>query len=116
MDDMLSGEYESPIRIIASQVEMKMENDVLQAIQRYDIQVDKDELIKALNYDRQQYEKGYRDGQANPPQAEWVDEFECYESLYHKCSHCHFSILRAAHESFCSHCGYKMSNVANDRI
>lgn len=112
----LSGEYESPIRIIASQVEMKMENDVLQAIQRYDIQVDKDELIKALNYDRQQYEKGYQDGQANPPQAEWVDEFECYGALFHKCSHCHFTILRSAHESFCSHCGYKMSNVADDRI
>lgn len=58
----LSGEYESPITMIASQIEMKMENDVLQAIQRYGIQVDKDELIKALNYDRQQYDVGYKDG------------------------------------------------------
>lgn len=111
----MSG-YESPIRMIVGEMETKMEADTMSVIQRYGIDVDKEELIKALNYDREQYEKGYRDGQANPPQAEWVDDFECYGSLYHKCSHCHFSILRAAHESFCSHCGYKMSNVEADRI
>ena len=59
----MSG-YESPITMIASQVETKIENDVMTAVQHYDIQVDKEELIKALNYDRQQYEKGYRDAQS----------------------------------------------------
>ena len=53
--------YESPIRMIASEIETKMENDTLTAIQRYGIDVDKEELIKALNYDRGQYEKGYAD-------------------------------------------------------
>ena len=54
--------YDSPITLIATEVQMKMENDTLQAVQRYGIDVDKDELMKALNYDRGQYDKGYRDG------------------------------------------------------
>ena len=54
--------YESPIRMIVGEMETKMENDTLTAIQRYGIDVDKEELIKALNYDRGQYDKGYRDG------------------------------------------------------
>lgn len=61
MDDILSGEYETPVKLIVSQFETKIENDVMSVIQNYGIQVDKDELIKALNYDRQQYEKGYAD-------------------------------------------------------
>ena len=53
-EEDLFGEYQSPITMIASQVETKIENDVMSVIQNYDIQVDKDELIKALNYDREQ--------------------------------------------------------------
>lgn len=56
--------YESPVKLIASQFETKIENDVMSVIQNYDIQVDKNELIKALNYDRQQYEKGVADTQS----------------------------------------------------
>ena len=54
--------YDSPITMIASQIETKMEADTMSVIQHYGIDVNKDELIKALNYDRGQYEKGYRDG------------------------------------------------------
>lgn len=54
--------YESPIRMIVSEMETQMEKDTLTAIQRYGIDVDKEELIKALNYDRRQYEKGYAYG------------------------------------------------------
>ena len=56
----MSG-YDSPIRMIAGEIETKMENDTLMAIHRYGIDVDKEELIKALAYDRGQYEKGYAD-------------------------------------------------------
>lgn len=56
----MSG-YESPIRMIVGEMKTKMDNDTLTAIQRYGIDVDKEELIKALNYDRGQYEKGYAD-------------------------------------------------------
>ena len=56
----ISG-YDSPITMIVSQMEAKMEADTMSVIQRYGIDVNKDELIKALNYDRGQYEKGYAD-------------------------------------------------------
>ena len=54
--------YNSPINIIYGQMQKQMEGDVLRAVQQYDINVDKDELIRALAYDRGQYEKGFRDG------------------------------------------------------
>ena len=54
--------YQSPIEIITRQMRTQFEDNVFKAIQDYGIAVDKDELIKALQYDREQYEKGYRDG------------------------------------------------------
>ena len=58
--------YESPIKMIqdemSRQIRMDMENNVMKAVMRYDIEVDKEELLQALKYDRQQYEKGYSDG------------------------------------------------------
>lgn len=58
--------YESPIEIFLSEIETNIkqeeENAVLEAIVSIDVNVDKEELIKALQYDREQYEKGYKDG------------------------------------------------------
>ena len=39
-----------------------IENEVYSLIKRYNIDVDKDELIRALDYDRKQYDIGYADG------------------------------------------------------
>lgn len=64
-DKMVMGDmfgYDSPIRTIASQIELTMEGEILKACQRVGVNVDKDELVKALQYDRKQYEKGYKDG------------------------------------------------------
>lgn len=57
----MSG-YDSPITLIVSQMQTKMEADTMSVIQHYGIDVNKEELIKALNYDREQYAKGYQDG------------------------------------------------------
>ena len=54
--------YESPINIIISKMCTKIESDCLQSVQSYGFDVDKEELAKALNYDRKQYEKGHTDG------------------------------------------------------
>lgn len=58
--------YKSPIEVYMTQIqyerEKTIEGEVFNAIQKLDIAVAKDELIKALNYDRQQYDKGYEDG------------------------------------------------------
>lgn len=58
--------YESPIEKIYGEIKTQMiqedENMIMKAVRNVNINVDKDELIKALNYDRNQYAKGYEDG------------------------------------------------------
>ena len=55
--------YESMIKMIAGQIQSEIENDLMVKVsQTVGYEVDKDELIKALQYDRKQYEKGYNDG------------------------------------------------------
>ena len=58
--------YESPINLMVGDIEMQMvqkqEQTIFNAIRKCSVDVDKDELVKALNYDRNQYSKGYKDG------------------------------------------------------
>ena len=62
--------YNSPITIISQMVDehikeiQKQEETAVMAeiTKKIGVDVDKDELIRALNYDRHQYEKGYLDG------------------------------------------------------
>ena len=56
--------YSSPIQLILSDIQMKLEDNVCEAVQNVGVKVDKDELIKALQYDREQYDKGFVDGYA----------------------------------------------------
>ena len=56
--------WESPIKVyedVAREIVLEKENHIMQTIRQY-VEVDKDELIRALNYDRNQYEKGFEDG------------------------------------------------------
>ena len=59
--------YESPvtfqIRKIAEQIEEQRENEITATIsEQMAVNIDKDELKRALAYDRDQYRKGYEDG------------------------------------------------------
>ena len=59
--------YESPFTVfrtepIYRQINDEFENAVMECVWSENISVDKGELIKALQYDRGQYEKGYADG------------------------------------------------------
>ena len=54
--------YESPIEIIQTQMQMQLDGEILKAVQGVGIDVNKEELLKALAYDREQYSKGYKDG------------------------------------------------------
>lgn len=56
--------YESPIKLITTQINMKLEGEILKAVHKVGVIVDKEELIKALAYDRAQYEKGWADRDA----------------------------------------------------
>ena len=60
--------YKSPVELYVenavSNIVKKQNDEVLEVIQNIGIHVDKDELIKALQYDRNQYDKGYSDAMA----------------------------------------------------
>ena len=58
--------YKPPIELFYSDVMIKSlaesaEQTIIQAIQKVGVNVDKDELISALRYDRDQYERGAYD-------------------------------------------------------
>lgn len=53
--------YKSPIEVFIQEAKLNYENSIYNAIQEYGIKVDKEELIKALSYDREQYIAGYND-------------------------------------------------------
>lgn len=60
--------YESPINIftvadrIVEDIQKSQEEYVMSYVKELGITADKEELVRALKYDRNQYEKGYLDG------------------------------------------------------
>lgn len=54
--------WESPVNIIKTQMSMEIEGEIMRAVQKVGVIVDKEELIKALRYDRGQYNKGFENG------------------------------------------------------
>lgn len=57
--------YESPIEVVfsdlVSDAVKKADEYIVANVQQVGVKVDKDELIKALRFDRGQYEKGWND-------------------------------------------------------
>ena len=53
--------YNVPIELFQEDMIVKLEGTILKAVANVGVNVNKEELIKALNYDRKQYEKGYKD-------------------------------------------------------
>lgn len=53
--------YESPINQILGEMRMEMEGECMKVVQQCGFDVNKEELTKALAYDRKQYEKGFVD-------------------------------------------------------
>ena len=70
--------YESPITQILGEQQITYENECIKVVQSYGFDVDKKELEKALMYDRNQYEKGHKDG--------YEDAIEKYMSVL--CDRC----------------------------
>ena len=61
--------YKTPVEIIYERVDRVvkdaqeiLDDHIMKEILRVGVVVDKDELIRAMHYDRRQYEKGYQDG------------------------------------------------------
>lgn len=67
--------YESPIMVnvtdpIFESINKAQDEYVIRACQKIRADINQEELIKALQYDRSQYEKGYADGLAYKPPVE----------------------------------------------
>lgn len=93
--------YKPPVEIwcndfmdkIVTEIQENNEMKIMAVINQH-VSVDKEELIKALNYDRHQYEKGYADAKAEyqRPQGEWYyGEDECGQDGWF-CSECGFFV------------------------
>lgn len=54
--------YKSPIEVIFDKQNTIIEDEIMKAVTKVGIIVDKDELLKALNNDRDQYNKGFEAG------------------------------------------------------
>lgn len=54
--------YESPIKIFLSEMHAEQEGMIMRAVQKMHVEVNKEDLLAALAYDRQQYYRGYEDG------------------------------------------------------
>jgi len=81
---MMKMSYKSPIEIatdLSNAFMLEIENEVVKAVYNVGVKVDKDELIRALTYDRKQYEAGFADGVAVKPSPKdfipikWIEEY-----------------------------------------
>ena len=79
--------YESPIKLIETMTEnivdetnKAVDEYIYKSILNVGVDVDRNELIRALRYDREQYEKGYRDGQR--------DIVRCGDCKWYKTENC----------------------------
>ena len=106
--------YKSPIELIYKDAQYRMEKGIFYAIQKVDINVDRDELLKALAYDRGQYEKGYEDAKAERKRGEWIGKpIAGYCTV--RCSVCK-DVFRENNGrwNFCPTCGAEMREEEAD--
>ena len=82
--------YKSPIDItyqnfgdLVLQISKNTDEAIYKAVCNYAIEVDREELLKALRYDRDQYERGYNDGYKA---ALYAAEIKIREELFTKIS------------------------------
>lgn len=111
--------YESPIKLneigthISERI-TKAKDEYIFAQVNMAVDVDKEELIKALSYDRNQYQKGYADGCADAKAerkiGRWVRcDTDGFRNMC-KCSECgaRIDIQEEFRSFFCYHCGADM--------
>lgn len=97
--------YKSPIDVfitdIQHQIVKQRDDEIYQAVASVGINVDKEELLRALQYDRNQYEKGYWDGVADA-KAELVRCKDCKHLGRPSCAFDTYCI-ECTEDTFCSY-------------
>lgn len=103
--------YESPINLITDRVMKdfvkKQDAYILQEVVRLGVDIDKEELLRALMYDREQYEAGYADGKRDAVKHGWWSTLR--KDGYHlgvNCSEC--KTTWDFPSKFCPYCGSLM--------
>ena len=104
--------YKSPIELIYEDTQYQIEEGIYKAVQKVDIKVDREELIKALEYDRGQYEKGYEDAKAERAKGKWIVDGH-HPNYLLRCSACQEIAMWAGgisyiYPNFCPNCGADM--------
>ena len=104
--------YKSPINIedLGTQMAERFDEEILNysinVMQKYGITVKPYELIRALEYDRNQYEKGYQDGYQDGlkerQKGKWFDAHTCI-----RCTNCKsvFNRYVCDRQSYCGRNG-----------
>lgn len=109
--------YEPVATFIQGKTESFIEGELLKVTQEMGLDVDREELLKALKYDRGQYEKGYQDGcRDSQKRGRWIPiEYDGYADGYPvfdlwECSECQeeHSGDEDTLTPYCPHCGAKM--------
>ena len=128
--DNLKG-YKSPITLIQPPMDAMLLNIqeakdnaiVAEVSQQMGVVIDKEELAKALNYDRQQYQQGFEAARRCycRPTASWEFEAIGIMGSWH-CSNCGHVVVGAEHQkpmaNYCPHCGAEMcdASINSDEI
>lgn len=76
--------YDSPIELFTTEIQAKFENGIVESLQRFDIDVDRDELLRALKYDRDQYHKGFSDGRASGYAERDEEIVRCFDCKHYR--------------------------------
>lgn len=100
--------YESPIKLlfprfddVISDMAKKQDDMVFDAVARFGVIVDKGELLRALHYDREQYNRGFNDG----IMAAAEELVRCKDCIYFISETCRFDtgLNYSCGDDFCSY-------------
>ena len=116
--------YESPIHTytqrVAEQMAKNLDGEILTAVVRCGVSVDKDELIRALKYDRDQYYKGYQDAMRDKDLVEvvhgrWVEADDGDGAVCSVCGEDFCNVyLEVERFNYCPNCGADMRERKDD--
>ena len=107
--------YKHIIETMVTDMNIQFEDGIVKAVQDAGVIVDKEELVKALMYDRNQYEEGYRDGRRDSVRhGRWVDNKICSNCGCFVPTDSYYDFLDVKDNKFCFNCGAKMDLEDND--
>ena len=99
--------YQSPIEVIQTEMRRQIEGEIYKAVMNVGVNVDKDELIKALEYDRGQYQKGYYDRDSEIVRCKDCKHSEHWYKDKYRCFFWHETGIDVFEDGFCNYGKHK---------